>query len=1125
MPSAFLFALLLILAPHVARGQSPHVSMSFPIDDALCRATIPVFGSATVIGGKDADFKEWRLEYGEGRHPAKWNRIAGGDKPVKRDPWVRGEVVWNPNWGAHGNLADWNTGLVGYAYGEWQTNFNGIYTIRLTAELHNGRKAERRLTVIIGEAIILLNGGTTISVDGFCRYSVPPFSFDNQNGFVAAAVRVEPPGQEGKFPTAEMGEDARRIYETVAQGMPLLSAIYQLYPIGFAADPPCQLQIDLPAGGAPSSRSVICVYSPARKKWLPLRTQWAGRMAIARISRLPAPQAYYAIMSANMPPDEPRVEWEAATALTGFWKGEAEPGGKLRLNDGRCVREYELDEEGGFRIPFAVQPRTCVYEFSVARANGEVSKPARISQTPETRQPGPQANLRVVGKGELSGTDPLYVECEDPSVSKGRERVHVMGVVIQRDNLETVAVVELNQLAGDSPKFGGVIKAGSGAGEVQTEKLRHNENLSAVLANGNAARLVYRDAVPPVVSRLDSTTHPAVFWSNPGDPSTPQLAPLNEQSGVRITHEGNALRLAGTRRDTTRLVHWPVDGFSVDAGPVLTFDYRCSDPGPWQILLRRDIKTFVLPLGNGQQYFPVLFPTPPLTGDGKWHTFEVNLKQGGEIKLDRVDQVLMGSWLKSDIYLTVEPGFKSASSQVLQIKNLWIGRPSVETAAVMQWQVDDPSGVRKCEWWVDDDSDAESPAPNALKGEVANFSQTSIQKAGVRLNLPGAGRWFFHVLAEDNAGNRGKPVCFPLRVTPNALERRQSAVVAAISKADEETVWQQPDGKFSLKLPGLADSFDPSKTELMVDGEAFAAPKVTWDSMGETMTFDKQSFKRMAPLGGDGEIMAMDVSLADANGRRLPQRPAFKVTIHSPFVWRQEGDEFRLEWKESKCGGKWLARWASPSPPWAEWFPGAVNNVLLLSQPQTREAVKKKEPLLVWGKPVRIRPAGLKPVMWQETWQGPGVEMADEKTAAMLQNPNRPGNKTLHWVWRQDGGDSFEPDRVRVVYLAGETQFDQRVVSLAQAAELLNRQPPNSKIRLDGWLHPEHAPWFYLKIEGKRRLVFSSDVATSSRWVDARGEDVRLRAREDWTRFAVLIETNRRYAEQHGCGIHGGSYW
>ena len=166
-------------------------AISLPKPNALLRANIPVFGKA-----HGPNFKLWRLEYGKSEQPTKWNVIKVGFKPILEDPWAAGKVKWNPGWGAHGNLADWETGLVSYRYGTQHANLNGVYTLRLTVEDQSGNTAETRVPVEVGCVITRLKGGTANSPDNRIVVAVPSMCISSK----VMVISIQPSRDVGPGP-------------------------------------------------------------------------------------------------------------------------------------------------------------------------------------------------------------------------------------------------------------------------------------------------------------------------------------------------------------------------------------------------------------------------------------------------------------------------------------------------------------------------------------------------------------------------------------------------------------------------------------------------------------------------------------------------------------------------------------------------------------------------------------------------------------------------------------------------------------------------------------------------------------------------------------------------------------
>lgn len=1149
-----------------AVGQTPQVTISFPQDRAICRATVPFFGTATVRGGTDADFKEWRLEFGQGQDPTAWTRIAGGNQPVKTDPWAQRTAVWDIHIGSSGNLGDWQTGLTGYQWGEWRNNLNGIYTVRVVAELKNGTTAEKRLTVLIGEAIVRAKGGTANCVDGLCRYSVPAFAHAGQNALVVAIVRYDPPsgGTGGPFPTAQGGDEAKRVYALVPANLERISPIYRFYPNGYETDPPSQLQIDL----SDLSESIlgtkkfarVFFYSTSQRKWMPLPTTWIGKTASASVSKLPLGEAFFAVLNATTPPEPPTVAWTASSALVGKWTGTGEAGATLRISDGSKTTEFVVDAEGGFEAPFVLNPTATTYEFVLARPNGDKSAPARIPLTPDLVEPGKGDVLRALGANSLSEDSPVYIECESSLLSRLKSAESVIGVNVLRASLDPIARLELKKLSRWSNKFVGVLRIGSQPGEVPPGQLKDGETLLATLANGSRLSVPYRDHHPPAVTTLQSTTHPALLWSDPGNPDTPQLSPLNAQSGVEISPVGGALKLSGSDKDTPRLVRWPITSYSPSAAPFLAFEYKSPSPRPWQILLRSKGQVYALNVGGLESFFPPVLAVPPLIADGKWHTYEVNLSMATQPPLEQVDEILMGSWVKAEALGMVDPGFKSAKANTLWLRNLWVGKPSRDLSVVMQWTARDPSGIRKSDWWVDDDPTSTVPGKDSLRSEAANYSGTPEQKGVARFTLPKAAGWYFHVVAEDASGNRSRPVCFPLRVDARSATTREALVERLLTPQKGAIVWEQPDGQFQLHLPGYGALLDAKKTVMVLNGQEFPLPSCAWDAPTGFLTINAKSFrgpgnryaKAGPPLGVEGETMKVRLMLYDIAGRKLPNEPEFELFIRSPFVWNQGEDNAVLSLKRDAPKKTWYATWETPLPPWTEYFPDAVNNTLLLYQ--QREGTKVGEKIYYtyaasfWKRPVRMRGASSQPLVWMETWDSPQSELLNEREAVARQNPECPGQRTVFWTHRLEGDEPFNRSMVRLVRLTPDGQFTKEVIPLTEVSTVVDRQPPGTKLRIDTWLHPDYAKSFFIQtidvrgevVHGRyaktarRRLSFAYGDYTKWQevpWKEGKDkgsaviQQLTLFPDTDWTRASILIQVPSHSTQNPITQVSGEGYW
>lgn len=140
--------------------------ITVPVTGALLRSNIPIFGVS-----RGTNFKEYRVEYGQGKNPKEWKLISSSTSPqpftnigiadVKR---MQGDVD------IRGNLATWNTGLKEWVHLPWHpaddpTDFRGEYIIRLVVVGKDGKTVEDRVSVEVGRVIAQILPGTAVSTD------------------------------------------------------------------------------------------------------------------------------------------------------------------------------------------------------------------------------------------------------------------------------------------------------------------------------------------------------------------------------------------------------------------------------------------------------------------------------------------------------------------------------------------------------------------------------------------------------------------------------------------------------------------------------------------------------------------------------------------------------------------------------------------------------------------------------------------------------------------------------------------------------------------------------------------------------------------------------------------------
>ncbi|MBW2661547.1 MAG: hypothetical protein JRD93_06080 [Deltaproteobacteria bacterium] len=143
-----------------------------PYQDSLVRGNVPVFGLAY---GKN--FKEYRVEYGEGRDPAEWITVAASSIPqaIEVNP---SDLDDSYDLTIHGNLATWDTGLKNYVYlpshpKDHPVNLKGTYTVRVVVTGKDDSTIEDRVTVQVANVIPNAWGGQATSKDGLVVLALP----------------------------------------------------------------------------------------------------------------------------------------------------------------------------------------------------------------------------------------------------------------------------------------------------------------------------------------------------------------------------------------------------------------------------------------------------------------------------------------------------------------------------------------------------------------------------------------------------------------------------------------------------------------------------------------------------------------------------------------------------------------------------------------------------------------------------------------------------------------------------------------------------------------------------------------------------------------------------------------
>jgi len=242
--------------------------ISKPYEDSLVRAKIPVFGLAY---GKD--FKEFKVEYGEGKDPGKWMLIEKSANPQCKDnsPQI---LELSGDGSISGNLATWDTGLKNYVYGDeypadHPVDLNGIYTLRLTVVNNAGEIAEDRVTVEVGSVIPNIYGGTAQSADKKVILTIPEQAINDS--FRVISIK---PASNG---AASLSETQK-----------LIGEVYEFRPAGEQFTKPVTLEMTLASDY--SGKAGIYAYNSKTNKWenFPAKFDKQKKKLTTILSALPA---------------------------------------------------------------------------------------------------------------------------------------------------------------------------------------------------------------------------------------------------------------------------------------------------------------------------------------------------------------------------------------------------------------------------------------------------------------------------------------------------------------------------------------------------------------------------------------------------------------------------------------------------------------------------------------------------------------------------------------------------------------------------------------------------------------------------------------------------------------------
>lgn len=1147
----------------VAAGQQPRVNISYPLDETLLRANVPVFGTAFVPGDPNG-LKEWVLEYGPGRNPQEWRRVANGTTALNHDPYLAGEVYFSANKEPEGNLGNWATGLGSFRYGAWHENLNGIYTLRLRAESRSGEVGEVRRRFYVGEALVRTRGGTAVSADRRCRLVVVPFSYGAFMARVVAIVRQTPPEEIApRVPGQRMAVDedvqrSREIYETLGEEYELLSAIYRIYPNSLATDPAALLEIEAEEGSEPLG--ALYQFNPVARLWAPLETRWAGGMAVALLPEVAEYEAYVALLRRRHPPIEPRLHWVPSSALSGEWRGSTEPHATIEaLFREESVARTVADRDGVFSLPMQLAPGRQRYGILI-RPRGSDHDLAfdRMEEGGELLQAG-AVQLSMAGDPTVTPVRaPVFsAQVEGLAVADGNlEGRRSLGAGIRVSGRGERRFVEMVEMVPGSGRFlADLEKRDGGAGGSAADWVRQfAHGTEFVFETGTSVvEFGVADETAPRIL-LGSRTHPSLVYANA---QWGELRSSRAHSQSRVQAQSDSWLIGGVRDPrieggagagtqevvevtasamgppaSARVTYWPVERFSAEAWPLIGFTYRLQEPSPWQLMLRSGERLRAFTFGLEESWFTPFASSQELIADGQWHYWQQNLAGG---PLPEIDSIAFGSWLET-AYWRADPAFTNPSRHLLQIRDIWVGRAYEDPNVEMSWRIETVTPLRQLRWWVD-----QSPVGDA--GQAAGqgveiFEVDTPAAEGVcRFKVASAGRWFFHLETVDLAGNRAGPVSYPLFIRAS---RSAPMVVDAVAARETRRVrWRIPDDEFRVEIRGYGDMLDANQFAVEVHGRQYRLDQGAWDRGAEILTIGGNRFQEDAPLLFDGEVVEARIVGQDLQGRPAEGLPMLEITAESAFLAhpRDEGG-WRLQIDGgNRPGLRWGTFWERDTPPWLEHFPGAVNNVLCVGEFPARitrrDLRRGVDDLNVkWARP--IVEAGEKE-RWLEfcSWDraGGSEAVAAEQTQAATLNRSGAELETgirpvrgspasrENWVLLRHPADPFEKGSVFLSRRSESGMLRHQAAPLRQVEELIG-QHPHDEWRVEAWLPPRHG---YLRVGTSRG--WRAEVVRGADGLPRELREPRIEAGEEWTRVVLFLTAQGSVRHGNPPNLSGNVFW
>lgn len=884
----------------------PVARISMPWNNALVRANVPVFGVANA-----PKFKLYRLEFGRGRKPEKWHVIKVSTRPARQDPWAAGKVKWDPNKGANGNLATWDTGLTSYQYGVQEKNLNGLYTLRLVVENKTGKTAEARVVVTVARAITRLTGGVIESRDGKAFLNVPKGGVSS--ALLLASLQAtdpvqNPPSIDLKAPT----------------GLIRVGEVYEFRPPGLNFTKPASFRMyykkeDLERADAegkrrklPASKLGIYAYRPVEEVWAPVegfQVHPESNEVRASLEEATRYVAFYALMADVTPPEPPTLKAQATSTeyRSIDVSGKAEPFTTVEILVGDTVHgKGRADLDGGFSVSgLTLDVGTNRLTARAVDAAGNKGKASAATEVVRERHP-PKAvrKIEILGKLKAERGDRLLAKLTGEDSHPGTNTCYVrVSSSTDPDGMEL-------ELVETGPRTGLYVATFSVGRETDTAEatigaLKDGEKITVVSLRNKQmqARIQYVDRAPPLAPTIASSTHPSLCqntFENTGSPLD-QWANIGGKEGaalslerdgtntyLKLTKQKHRGHLGATARSA---------GYSTSRFPLIAFDYLINPDVKMDVRIHKFYR-YLIELndhGPGNRRFHVSATRVRLAGrfpnvvaDGKWHHTELDVgqllarfQQSG--KPPDVDAIEFINWDQT-AYMKVVYGKTGSKGSYYCIDNFRIlgygGRKVAFT-----WSSRDENGITGYSYLLD--RKADTVPPEEQKG-----AGTSREYDGLA-----DGRWYFHVRAKDNSGNWG-----PANHYMIVVDAEPPTAEFLVGEGEpSKRRWERP---VRLKIDdGQGSGINPYSVHLKVGGLSYTtrSSALAYDANTGLLTFDPQKVEPHPRLPADGEKVELRLlAAADHAGHPVRDLPSLSRVAASPLQVTPPNPDGKNGWYVSR---------------------------------------------------------------------------------------------------------------------------------------------------------------------------------------------------------------------------------